>query len=64
MRLQDLHGRKLRVDFSATTRPHNPTPGEYRGNKREDEWAPRGGAGGRPSYGDRWAQSAPRRDDR
>ncbi|PWN95832.1 RNA-binding domain-containing protein, partial [Tilletiopsis washingtonensis] len=27
----DLHGRRLRVDFSVTKRPHEPTPGEYRG---------------------------------
>lgn len=29
-----LHGRTIRVDFSATVKPHNPTPGEYMGAKR------------------------------
>ncbi|EIW70743.1 hypothetical protein TREMEDRAFT_28739 [Tremella mesenterica DSM 1558] len=29
-----LHGRAIRVDFSATQRPHAPTPGEYMGVKR------------------------------
>jgi transformer-2 protein len=29
-----LHGRTIRVDFSATAKPHNPTPGEYMGTKR------------------------------
>ncbi|TXT13793.1 hypothetical protein VHUM_01160 [Vanrija humicola] len=29
-----LHGRAIRVDYSATTKPHAPTPGEYRGEKR------------------------------
>ncbi|GAA5826762.1 hypothetical protein JCM11251_002885 [Rhodosporidiobolus azoricus] len=53
---QDLHGRRLRVDFSATKRPHDPTPGEYRGPKRDEDWrgAPGGGGGG-GDYGDRWA---------
>ncbi|GAA5976291.1 hypothetical protein JCM5350_001407 [Sporobolomyces pararoseus] len=50
----DLHGRRLRVDFSATTRPHEPTPGEYRGPRRVEEDYRRGP----PSYG------APRYDDR
>jgi transformer-2 protein len=31
---QMLHGREMRVDFSATQKPHNPTPGEYMGAKR------------------------------
>ena len=29
-----LHGRAIRVDYSATQKPHNPTPGEYMGAKR------------------------------
>lgn len=33
----DLHGRPIRVDYSVTTKPHQPTPGQYMGNKREDE---------------------------
>ncbi|GAA5851189.1 hypothetical protein JCM5353_007498 [Sporobolomyces roseus] len=46
----DLHGRRLRVDFSATTRPHDPTPGEYRGPRRIEEDF-RGGRGGPAPYG-------------
>ena len=30
----ELHGRRIRVDYSSTTRAHDPTPGEYRGNPR------------------------------
>ena len=30
----ELHGRKIRVDYSSTSRAHDPTPGEYRGNPR------------------------------
>lgn len=26
----DLNGRKIRVDYSMTVKPHQPTPGEYR----------------------------------
>ncbi|BGP57775.1 hypothetical protein JCM8202_002427 [Rhodotorula sphaerocarpa] len=54
----DLHGRRIRVDFSATQRPHEPTPGEYRGPRRDYDFAgpPRGGPyGGPPPGGDRWA---------
>jgi transformer-2 protein len=29
-----LHGRAIRVDYSATNKAHAPTPGEYRGEKR------------------------------
>ena len=32
----DLHGRRVRVDYSSTTRAHAPTPGEYRGRKSDD----------------------------
>ncbi|GAA5883104.1 hypothetical protein JCM16303_006094 [Sporobolomyces ruberrimus] len=46
----DLHGRRLRVDFSATNRPHDPTPGEYRGPRRVEEDYRRGP----PAYGDRY----------
>ncbi|SCZ97197.1 BZ3500_MvSof-1268-A1-R1_Chr4-2g07053 [Microbotryum saponariae] len=52
----DLHGRRIRVDFSATKRPHDPTPGQYRGIKRdEDDFPPRRGGGG--GYDDRWGSS-------
>lgn len=30
----NLHGRVIRVDFSATQKPHNPTPGQYMGEKK------------------------------
>lgn len=29
-----LHGRNIRVDYSSTTKPHNPTPGQYLGEKK------------------------------
>ncbi|KAH8829778.1 RNA-binding domain-containing protein [Flagelloscypha sp. PMI_526] len=32
----ELHGRRLRVDYSMTNKPHNPTPGEYMGRKSRD----------------------------
>ncbi|KAJ7499327.1 hypothetical protein FB451DRAFT_34359 [Mycena latifolia] len=37
----DLNGRRIRVDYSVTDRPHAPTPGEYMGHRR---------AGARDSY--------------
>lgn len=46
-----LHGRAVRVDFSATQRPHAPTPGEYLGVKRPI-YEERGGYG-RGGYDDR-----------
>ncbi|KAL7421670.1 hypothetical protein Q5752_003439 [Cryptotrichosporon argae] len=50
-----LHGRAIRVDYSATQKPHAPTPGEYRGEKRYDFGVPpRGGRfDNRRSYDDR-----------
>ncbi|WFD19342.1 hypothetical protein MCAP1_001572 [Malassezia caprae] len=38
----ELHGRRIRVDYSSTSRAHDPTPGEYRGNPRpaDDRYAP------------------------
>lgn len=64
----ELHGRNIRVDYSATTKAHAPTPGEYRGERRPvddrfaagrrwDDRPPRGGDRG----GDRWGG---RHDDR
>ncbi|KAI0722004.1 hypothetical protein C8T65DRAFT_692132 [Cerioporus squamosus] len=53
----ELNGRRIRVDYSVTDRPHAPTPGEYMGHRRR-----RGGrddySGGRDCdrydrYGDR-----------
>jgi len=31
---QELNGRRIRVDYSVTDRPHAPTPGEYMGHRR------------------------------
>ncbi|KAG6813201.1 hypothetical protein H0H92_013321 [Tricholoma furcatifolium] len=42
----DLNGRRIRVDYSVTDRPHAPTPGEYMGHRRS-------GREGRDSYRDR-----------
>lgn len=34
-----LQGRAIRVDFSATRKPHNPTPGQYMGERKPmREW--------------------------
>ncbi|KAG6840136.1 hypothetical protein C0991_008600 [Blastosporella zonata] len=43
----DLNGRRIRVDYSVTDRPHAPTPGEYMGHRRS------GRDSGRDSYRDR-----------
>ncbi|ORX88358.1 RNA-binding domain-containing protein [Basidiobolus meristosporus CBS 931.73] len=32
---QELHGRRIRVDFSMTQKPHSPTPGQYMGRQTE-----------------------------
>ncbi|WVQ82148.1 hypothetical protein IAT38_004276 [Cryptococcus sp. DSM 104549] len=44
----NLHGRKIRVDYSATSKPHASTPGEYMGVKRtsRDDGYGRGDRGG------------------
>lgn len=39
-----LDGRPIRVDYSATQRPHNPTPGQYMG-ERKGEFAASTGYG-------------------
>jgi len=38
----ELDGRRIRVDYSVTDRPHAPTPGEYMGARRDE---PRRGGG-------------------
>lgn len=45
----ELNGRRIRVDYSVTDRPHAPTPGEYMGHRRStrDTYS---GSGGRDSY--------------
>ncbi|KAH9921537.1 RNA-binding domain-containing protein [Epithele typhae] len=32
----ELNGRRIRVDYSVTDRPHAPTPGEYMGHRRRE----------------------------
>ena len=61
---QELNGRRIRVDYSVTDRPHAPTPGEYMGHRRR-----RGRdiyQGGREDYRDRRERDPyeRRRDDR
>jgi transformer-2 protein len=40
---QDLNGRRIRVDYSVTDRPHAPTPGEYMGHRRSGRDSYHGG---------------------
>lgn len=59
----ELNGRRIRVDYSVTERPHQPTPGEYMGHRRRGDGdsyrgGGGGGGGGRDSYRDSY-----RRDD-
>ena len=42
----EIDGRRIRVDFSVTKRPHTPTPGVYMGRPTYS----RGGGGGRGGY--------------
>jgi len=50
----ELDGKKIRVDFSITKRPHTPTPGVYMG--RPTSTSSRGG-GSRDGYRDRYRRS-------
>lgn len=52
-----IDGRTIRVDFSATQRPHTPTPGMYMG-KPSDGSRDRGGG---DSYDERWGRSSDER---
>jgi len=66
----EMNGRRIRVDYSVTDRPHAPTPGEYMGHRRRrDKDSYYGGGGrdrdrdyGKDSYRDRDSYS--RRYDR
>lgn len=51
----ELNGRRIRVDYSVTERPHAPTPGEYMGHRRQrDSYrSDRGDRDYRDSYRDR-----------
>ncbi|KAH9950047.1 hypothetical protein B0H21DRAFT_706523 [Amylocystis lapponica] len=50
----DLNGRRIRVDYSVTDRPHAPTPGEYMGHRRRRGRDTYSGAGGRDVREDRY----------
>ncbi|KAJ7367891.1 hypothetical protein DFH08DRAFT_829689 [Mycena albidolilacea] len=66
----DLNGRRIRVDYSVTDRPHAPTPGEYMGHRRSaarDSYhggGGGGGGGGRDSYRDSYRDRDYGRRDR
>ncbi|KAJ7283381.1 hypothetical protein C8J57DRAFT_1709799 [Mycena rebaudengoi] len=49
----DLNGRRIRVDYSVTDRPHAPTPGEYMGHRRSGTRDTYQGRDSRDSYRDR-----------
>ncbi|KAG6849950.1 hypothetical protein H0H93_003322 [Arthromyces matolae] len=49
----DLNGRRIRVDYSVTDRPHAPTPGEYMGHRRSGRESHRDRDSYRDSYRDR-----------
>jgi len=49
----ELNGRRIRVDYSVTDRPHAPTPGEYMGHRRSGRDSYRGSNGGRERDRDR-----------
>ncbi|KAH7931403.1 RNA-binding domain-containing protein, partial [Leucogyrophana mollusca] len=49
----ELNGRRIRVDYSVTDRPHAPTPGEYMGHRRSN----RDTYSGRDSYRDSYRDS-------
>jgi len=50
---QEIDGRRIRVDFSITKRPHTPTPGVYMGRPtyRGGDGGGRGGGGDRRGGG-------------
>ncbi|KAH9843734.1 uncharacterized protein C8Q71DRAFT_11906 [Rhodofomes roseus] len=70
----ELNGRRIRVDYSVTDRPHAPTPGEYMGHRRRRGRDTYSGFGGdrpddvrdsyRDSYRDRRDREPYRRDDK
>ncbi|KAF9500194.1 RNA-binding domain-containing protein [Pleurotus eryngii] len=45
----ELNGRRIRVDYSVTDRPHNPTPGQYMGHRRSGRDSYYGGRDSRDS---------------
>nr|WHW95060.1 Tra-2-alpha [Callinectes sapidus] len=42
----EIDGRRIRVDYSITARPHTPTPGIYMGRPTYSNYGRRGGGGG------------------
>ncbi|KAJ2834717.1 transformer 2 beta, partial [Coemansia sp. 'formosensis'] len=59
-----VHDRRVRVDFSFTSRPHSPTPGKYRGQDtaaRRQEYRPRRRANSRDRRRDQERHYAPSR---
>lgn len=56
---QELNGRRIRVDYSVTDRPHAPTPGEYMGHRKSSH---RDGYRDRDSYRDRDYRDREHRD--
>ncbi|KAG8936756.1 hypothetical protein FRC03_012518 [Tulasnella sp. 419] len=56
----ELNGRRIRVDYSITERPHNPTPGEYMGLRRSND-SHHGGRGSYDRY-DRYDRGSSRYD--
>lgn len=60
----ELDGRRIRVDFSITKRPHTPTPGVYVGRPTTHSYGGRGGrSGDRYSDRDRYGSRDYYRDD-
>ncbi|EKM59563.1 uncharacterized protein PHACADRAFT_250155 [Phanerochaete carnosa HHB-10118-sp] len=55
----ELNGRRIRVDYSVTDRPHAPTPGEYMGHRRRRG---RDSYSGREDRYDRYDEPRDRRD--
>ncbi|KAJ8585407.1 RNA-binding domain-containing protein [Rhizopogon salebrosus TDB-379] len=63
----ELNGRRIRVDYSVTDRPHAPTPGEYMGHRRStrDSYSGSGrDSYHRDSYRDSYRDRDHRRSDR
>lgn len=63
----ELNGRRIRVDYSVTDRPHAPTPGEYMGHRRStrDTYSGSGrDSYHRDSYRDSYRDRDYRRSDR
>ncbi|TFK28639.1 RNA-binding domain-containing protein [Coprinopsis marcescibilis] len=65
----ELNGRRIRVDYSVTDRPHAPTPGEYMGHRRQQRerdssYRDRGDRGDRGDRYDRDRDSHRDRDRR